>query len=193
MKNFESTFWTETDKPVSANASIKFEGGVKSSKLIRNLMNLCYNFGIGLTSPMLSQDNEELMIFGLKLIIPGTQYAKKYHYHMEKCVSTIEDYLKEVEKQMDFVSLDISMFSNFDMGEINFDSIANQRDNKYNGSWHNFIIDLTNNKKINEVKFVEKCIEFEEKNKTDLGIVSGQITSLLAMSKSGLFKYEEKN
>ena len=193
MKNFESTFWTDLDSPASANASIKFEGGVKSSKLIRNLMNLCYNFGIGLTSPMLSQDNEELMVFGLKTIIPGAQYAKKYHRHLEKCVFAIKNYLDEVEKQMDFVTLDVSMFSNFDISDINFDSVVNQRDNRYNGSWQNFIVDLTNGGQVNEVKFMEKCVEFEQKNNTDLGIVSSQITNLLSMNKAGLFDYKEKN
>ena len=85
------------------------------------------------------------------------------------------------------------MFSNFDISEINFDSIVNQRDNRYNGSWQNFIVDLTNGGQVNEVKFMEKCVEFEQKNNTDLGIVSSQITNLLSMNKAGLFDYKEKN
>lgn len=193
MKNFESSFWTDLEPPMSINAKIKFEGGVKSAKLIRNLMNLCFNFGIGLTSPMLFQENKEDMMFLLKDIIPGTQYAKKNYGHIKKCVSTIKSYLDEVEKQMDFVILDVSMFSEFDVFKISFDSIVNKRDNRYNGSWQNYLIDLQNTGKTGQIKLIEKCIEFEQKNQTDLGIVSGQIMNLLNMNKAGIFDYDIKN
>lgn len=193
ITNFDVNFWTDLEFPLSVNASIKFDGGIKSSKLIRNLMDLCYNFGVGLTSPMLSQDNENMMIFGLKQNIPSIQYAKKYFHHLEKCVHTIENYLKTVGKQMDFVTLDVSMFSEFDVINLNFDSMVNQRDNKYNGSWNNFKIDLTNHGFHSESLIIDKCVEFENKNKTDMGIVGKQIIDLLGMTKVGLFDHIAKS
>ena len=193
ISDFDAIFWTDLDLPMSVNASISFEGGIKSSKLVRNIMNLCYSFGVGLTAPMLSQNSEDLMIFNLKQNIPSTRYAQKSYRHMKKCISTIEGYLSEVGKQMDFNKIDVSMFSDFDVDKINFDSIANQRDNKYNGSWENFMIDLKNTGNTVSVDLLEKCIEFEEKNNTDLGIITGQIADLLAMSKVGLFDHIAKS
>ena len=37
ISDFDAIFWTDLDLPMSVNASISFEGGIKSSKLVRNI------------------------------------------------------------------------------------------------------------------------------------------------------------
>ncbi len=167
-------------KPPRIEAKIDLHRDYISQKLVFKLMEISHSYGFGCSSPIFAGEDNSVMAFFIGTIIFNSRNYDNILENMNKCMTEIEEFVEELHKQLDFSTLDISMFSEVDFEDFYPEHIAAVRDQLHNGSWDSFI-DEAYKDEDNEyfVHVISKCMEFEEANKKDIGYVGNALWELL--------------
>lgn len=168
-------------------AKIIFEQEHISQKLIYSLMEMSHAWGFGCSSPIFSKDDSATFCVGT---IVSSRLSKSYINRLVDCMRDIRDFADSFLKQMDFSTLDLSMFKKDHFDDLSPEEIALIRDHNFNGSWESFHNELVKNDQLEEAEIILKFMEFEKINKKDIGFVGKKLLDTflcLGSGKVGIF------
>jgi hypothetical protein len=121
------------------------------------------------------------MVFLIGTILPTKRSLNKYVNRLRDCLEEISEFYDSFSKQLDFTHLDVTMLGGIDLHEFYPQELAEVRDQPYNGSWEDFRSAMVEQGKTEEADIVSKCVEFEETNDKDLGLVGHKLGFTLVM------------
>jgi hypothetical protein len=164
--------------PPRLEAAVIFDGETVNQKLIFQLMDISWRHGFGCSAPHFEEDGN--MVFSVGTTLPSSKSLQRYSVKLNKCLEELADFSVEFARQLDFSTLDISMFVNLDIEELDLSLIAIVRDQKYNGNWDAFYRAMKESGRDEEAQAVECCQEFEKINGKDIGLIGGKLIDTLA-------------
>jgi len=163
--------------PPRLETSVVFDSCVLSQKLVFQMMDISWRHGFGCSAPVFTEDNN--LVFSIGTILPSSRSVRKYAAKLAGCLKELTDFSADFERQLDFRTIDISMFAGMDPTALDLSLIAAVRDQQYGGNWEAFQIAMRNSGRKDEALVVGKCREFEEVNRKDIGLVGNQLRNTL--------------
>ncbi len=167
--------------PPRIESKVTFDRDNISQKLIFTLMEISHNHGFGCSPPNFNDSDESVMTFLIGTILPTKKSVNKYVKKLYNCLLDIVEFSNKFEDQLNFSSLDLSMFVGMDIEEFSPEQIAAVRDQNYGGSWESFYKDLVKKGKDLEADVINCCIKFEKINNKDIGLVGHQLSYLIQL------------
>lgn len=169
--------------PPRLEAAVIFDGETVNQKLIFQLMDISWRHGFGCSAPHFEEDGN--MVFSIGTNLPSSRSLQRYSVKFNKCLEELADFSVEFARQLDFSTLDVSMFTKLDIEELDLSLIAIVRDQKYNGNWDAFHRAMVESGRSEEAQAVECCQEFEKINGKDIGLIGGKLIDTLATVSEG--------
>lgn len=185
LDDFEVMFFNST--PPRIEAKIEFDKNHISQKLIFTLMDITYSFGIGCSPPNFGDTDDDTVFFLLGMFVNSKKYKQNQLKRMNECLLKIVDFAEELNDQVDFSNINISMFDGSIIGDVERLSII--RDQSYQGSWDNFYKVLVEDGYEDAAEMILMLKEFEEVNNKNVGFVGHKLSYLL----STLLEEPQKN
>lgn len=179
-------FYFDT-RPPRLEAAVVFDISHMSQKLLFRMMELSWKHGFGCAAPQLAQSGEETQfVLSIGTTLPSSRSVRKYSVRLQRCLSEIHDFTESFLGQLDFSTLDISMFEGLSYGEFDPQFMAALRDQQYGGSWTAFRRDMIKRGRLEEAEVVDRCRKFEHANSKDMGLVGEKLSQELAtLAESG--------
>ena len=163
--------------PPRLEAAVIFDGDALSQKLVFQMMDISWRHGFGCSAPQYEDEGD--LVFSIGTILPSSRSLKRYAIKLQGCLEEMANFSAEFARQLDFTTLDISMFSDVDLSDLDLSTIAAVRDQQYNGSWDAFRSGMEKSGRDEEAKVVERCQEFERVNNRDIGFVGNKLLDTL--------------
>jgi hypothetical protein len=160
-----------------------FDGHALSQKLVFQMMDISWRHGFGCSAPQFEDEGD--LVFSIGAILPSSRSLRRYAAKLRSCLDEVADFSAEFARQLDFSTLDISMFGDLDPTGLDLSLIAAVRDQQYNGSWDRFLRAMREKGRKEEATVVEKCRDFEQINKKDIGLIGNKLLDTLAMVLAG--------
>jgi hypothetical protein len=167
--------------PPRLEAKIIFDRDHISQKLIFTLMEISHTHGFGCSPPHFKGPNDPVMIFLVGVILPSKKSLNKYIKRMRGCLTEIQTFANNFSQQLDFSTLDISMFGGIELDGFYPEHLAALKDQNYNGSWKDFYEAMLEENRKDEAEIVQRCMKFEELNAKDIGLVGHKLSYILHM------------
>jgi hypothetical protein len=168
-------------KPQRLEAKVIFDRDHISQKLIFTLMEISHAHGFGCSPPHFRGPEDSSMTFLIGSILPSKRSLKKYVGRIQDCLSEIQVFASDFSQQLDFSTLDISMFGEMELEGFYPEHLAALRDQHYDGSWEEFYRAMVSEEREDEAEIVRRCKEFEETNAKDIGLVGHKLGYMLHM------------
>lgn len=169
--------------PPRLEAAVVFDGHTISQKLVFQMMDISWRHGFGCAAPQFEDKGE--MVFSIGTVLPSSRSLPRYAAKLSKCLEEMADFSADFARQLDFSTLDISMFQGLDPVELDLFLIAAARDQQYGGNWEAFQRAMKESGRDEEAKIVECCQAFEKINGKDIGLVGNKLLDTLAMVLDG--------
>jgi hypothetical protein len=169
--------------PPRLEAAVVFDGHAISQKLVFQMMDISWRHGFGCGAPQFEDEGE--MVFSIGTILPSSRSLPRYAAKLSKCLEEMADFSADFARQLDFSTLDISMFQGLDPVELDLSLIAAARDQQYGGNWETFQRAMKESGRDEEAQIVERCQAFEKINGKDIGLVGNKLLDTLAMVSDG--------
>ena len=150
-----------------------------SQKLIFSLINISHKHGFGCSSPKFGLPDEDSMSFLIGTIISNQRSINRYLIRFYECLEEVTEFVEEFSQQLNFDRLDLSMFEGMSIEDIYPEQLAAIRDQNYGGSWESFYDKLIDQGKTIEADVVARCVQFEEVNDKDVGLVGHKLDYFL--------------
>jgi len=184
IDDFEVLFFNNS--PPRLEAKIQFDRSHVSQKLIFKMMSITHLHGIGCSEPVFGRKEDGTMNFFVGIVVSSRKNITKHLQRMKGCLIDIFIFLSEFRRQLDFSTIDLSMFDGIVMGDV--EKVAAVRDQVYRGSWKDFIeaLSLEGYNEAADVAF--RLEKFEQVNNKDLGYVGFKLNLLL----DSLFEEQSK-
>jgi hypothetical protein len=180
--------WFFDLKPPRLESAYPFHIDNFSKKLVYKLMDITHKHGFSCSSPIFGDKNHpKEVVFSIGSMLPSTRSLKKYSSKMYECLSDITKFNNELNKQVDFSVIDLSMFTDIDLEYFDPLILATIKDEKYMGSWDLYYEDMI---KINPqtAELIYRCVDFEKTNNKDITLVSNQLDQSLLIVEEILSK-----
>jgi hypothetical protein len=186
LDDFEVMFFDSI--PPRVEAKIEFSRTHISQKLIFALMDISYSFGIGCSCPnFYDSEDDDTVFFLLGMIINSKKHMKNQLKNMNKCLLEILNFAKDLNEQMDFSKVDLSMFDSLLIADVEKLSVI--RDQRYNESWDVFYEMMIVEGYEDAAQIILKLKKFEEVNNKDIGFVGAKLNYFLL----NLYPEQQKN
>lgn len=169
--------------PPRLEAAVVFDGETLSQKLVFQMMDISWRHGFGCSAPQYEEEGD--LVFSIGTILPSSRSLRRYAAKLGGCLEEMADFSAEFARQLDFTTLDISMFSDIDLADLDLSTIAAVRDQQYNGSWEAFRHGMEKHGREEEAKVVDRCREFERINGKDIGLVGNKLLDTLVAMVGG--------
>jgi hypothetical protein len=164
--------------PPRLEAAVVFDGHTLSQKLVFQMMDISWRHGFGCSAPQFEDEGD--LVFSIGTILPSSRSLRRCASRLRACLEEIEDFSADFARQLDFSTLDISMFSGLDPVGLDPSFMAAVRDQRYDGSWDRFLRAMLDKGRQEEARMVERCRDFERTNGKDLGLVGNKLLDVLA-------------
>lgn len=168
-------------KPPRIEARVIFDRDHISQKLIFTLMEITHEHGFGCSPPHFNGPDDSSMTFLIGYILPSKRSLKKHLERIRECLDEVKTFANDFTQQLDFSQLDISMFHKIELSGFYPEHLAAVRDQNYNGSWKEFYEAMVSEDREDEAEIVQRCMEFEEINSKDMGLVGHKLGFMLHM------------
>lgn len=168
-------------KPPRIEAKVIFDRDHISQKLIFTLMEITHEHGFGCSPPHFNGPDDSSMTFLIGYILPSKRSLKKHLERIRECLDEVKTFANDFTQQLDFSQLDISMFHKIELSGFYPEHLAAVRDQNYNGSWKEFYEAMVSEDREDEAEIVQRCMEFEEINSKDMGLVGHKLGFMLHM------------
>lgn len=168
-------------KPPRIEARVIFDRDHISQKLIFTLMEITHEHGFGCSPPHFNGPDDSSMTFLIGYILPSKRSLKKHLERIRGCLDEVKTFANDFTQQLDFSQLDISMFHKIELSGFYPEHLAAVRDQNYNGSWKEFYEAMVSEDREDEAEIVQRCMEFEEINSKDMGLVGHKLGFMLHM------------
>jgi hypothetical protein len=168
-------------KPPRIEAKVIFDRDHISQKLIFTLMEITHEHGFGCSPPHFNGPDDSSMTFLIGYILPSKRSLKKHLERIRECLDEVKTFANDFTQQLDFSQLDISMFHKIGLSGFYPEHLAAVRDQNYNGSWKEFYEAMVSEDREDEAEIVQRCMEFEEINSKDMGLVGHKLGFMLHM------------
>jgi len=168
-------------RPPRLEAKVIFDRDHISQKLIFTLMEITHAHGFGCSAPQFNGSNDPSMTFLIGNIIPNKRHFKRYLERIKECLTAVKGFAHDFSRQLDFTTLDISMFNDLDLSGFYPEHLAALRDQHYDGSWKKFYKAMASENRQDEAELVRCCMEFEKVNSKDIGLVGHKLGFMLHM------------
>lgn len=178
---FQAFYFGST--PPRLEAAVVFDSQTMSQKLVFQMMDISWRHGFGCSAPQFEDERD--LVFSIGAVLPSPRSLRRYTAKLQTCLEEVADFSADFARQLDFSRLDISMFSDIDPTTLDLSLIAAVRDQQYNGSWDRFLRAMREKGRKDEAHVVEKCRDFEQINKKDIGLVGNKLLDTLAMVGGG--------
>ena len=169
--------------PPRIEAAVVFDGQTLSQKLVFQLMDISWRHGFGCSAPQFEDKGD--LVFSIGTTLPSSRFLRKYATKLNKCLEELADFSADFARQLDFSTLDVSMFEGLDPAGLDLSLIAAVRDQQYSGSWEAFRRAMKESGREEEAVVVERCHEFEKINGKDIGLIGNKLLDTLEMVSSG--------
>lgn len=169
--------------PPRLETTVVFDGQTLSQKLVFQMMDISWRHGFGCSAPQF--EDEGSLAFSIGTILPSSRSLRRYASKLHSCLKELADFSADFARQLDFSTIDISMFADLDPTALDLSLIAAVRDQQYDGNWDRFLRAMVNKGRKEEAQVVERCRDFEQANKKDIGLVGNKLLDTLAMVASG--------
>jgi len=163
--------------PPRLEAAVAFDGQDLSQKLIFQMMDISWRHGFGCSAPEFEENGD--LIFSIGTILPSSRSLGRFSKKLSKCLEEVADFSVDFARQLDFSTLDVSMFSGFDISDLDLSLISAVRDQQHSGNWENFLKALRESGRDEEASVVDMCREFEKVNKRDIALVGNKLLETL--------------
>lgn len=144
-----------------------------SQKLLFTMMEISHQHGFSCSPPVFGDPESSQMTFLVGTVLPGRWSLKKYSIRMRAYLDDMSVFMSSLQNQLNFNSLDVSMFGGLDFDYLDFSQLAAMRDQNFGGSWLRFRDALVKMDQRTEV--IDKCALFEKENDKDLGLVGHKL------------------
>lgn len=168
-------------KPPRIEAKVIFDRDHISQKLIFTIMEITHEHGFGCSPPHFNGPDDSSMTFLIGYILPSKRSLKKHLERIRECLDEVKTFANDFTQQLDFSQLDISMFHKIELSGFYPEHLAAVRDQNYNGSWKEFYEAMVSEDREDEAEIVQRCMEFEEINSKDMGLVGHKLGFMLHM------------
>lgn len=160
-----------------------FDGQTMSQKLVFQMMDISWRHGFGCSAPEFEDRGD--LVFSIGTILPSARSLRRYALKLNRCLEEMVDFSTDFARQLDFSMLDVSMFADIDLADLDLSLIAAVRDQQYGGNWDAFCHALKEKGRDDEVQVVERCRDFEKVNGKDIGLVGAKLFDTLVMAAGG--------
>lgn len=167
--------------PQRLEAKVIFDRDHISQKLIFTIMEIAHDHGFGCSPPNFNGPDDPSMVFFIGTILPTKRSLDKYLKKLGECLLEIKEFAFEFSEQLDFSMVDISMFGKIEVEDFYPEHLAALRDQHYDGSWEEFHEAMVKEKRNDEAELIQCCIEFEETNCKDIGLIGHKLSYMLYM------------
>lgn len=164
-------------KPKRLEAKLIFERDHISQRLIFSLMNIAYRHGFAFSPPFFKCPEDLVMTFLIGMAVSSSKALPAQLKRFKVCLDDLDVFAQDFLKQLDFSTLDISMFEGVEVGDV--ERIAAIRDQYYNGSWDSFYDILKNTGYKEAAEITLRLKKFEEVNNKNVGLVGHKLNSFL--------------
>lgn len=164
-------------KPKRLEAKLLFERDHISQRLIFSLMNITYRHGFAFSPPSFKCPEDLIMTFLVGSVVPSPKALPAQLKRLKGCLDELDVFAQDFLKQLDFSTLDISMFEGVEVGDV--EKIAAIRDQYYNGSWDNFYKILKNTGHEEAAEVTLRLKKFEEMNNKNIGLIGHKLNCFL--------------
>lgn len=165
--------------PPRLEAAVVFDGQTLSQKLVFELMDISWRHGFACSAPQFEEKGD--LVFSIGTRLPSSRSLRRYATRLNGCLEELADFSADFARQLDFSTLDVSMFEGLDPANLDLSFIAAVRDQQYSGNWEAFRRAMKESGREDEATVVEKCREFEQINKKDIGLIGNKLLDTLAM------------
>lgn len=169
--------------PPRLEAAVAFDGNMISQKLVFQMMDISWRHGFGCAAPQFEDAGE--MVFSIGTLLPSSRSLPRYVAKLNKCLEEMADFSADFARQLDFSTLDVSMFEGLDPVDLDLSLIAAVRDQQFGGNWEAFQRAMKEDGRDEEVQVIERCQMFEQINGKDIGLVGNKLLDTLAMVSDG--------
>jgi hypothetical protein len=145
-------------------------------------MDISWRHGFGCSAPQFEDKGD--LVFSVGTTLPSGRSLRRYTAKLNKCLEELADFSADFERQLDFTTLDISMFEGLNPNNLDLSLIAALRDQQYNGSWEALQNAMIENERPDEALVVACCREFEKVNNKDIGLICNKLLDTLEMVSS---------
>ena len=177
----------EIDK-IRIEANIRIPAHFADKTLIKSVYTIAYDNGLCICP--IEDAPLSVYLYKYGVAIPRSVLTKKsFFYSLNNLIvyaDALQEFIMSYINSVDNTYLDLSMFTSKDVSlqDLNLDILVQMREVKFGGSWDAFrkAISLDDSEKAQKlVKYIDKCIEFEDKNQKDLAEVHQQVKEELAI------------
>lgn len=168
-------------KPPRLEAKVIFDRDHISQKLIFTLMEISHTHGFGCSPPHFGGPEDSGMTFLIGTILPSARSLNKYVEKIRNCLAEVQAFASDFSQQLDFSTLDISMFGGVEITGFYPEHLAALRDQHYDGSWEKFRDAMVSEGQEDDAEIVQCCMQFEETNAKDIGLVGHKLGYMLHM------------
>ena len=165
--------------PPCLEAKVIFDRDHISQKLVFTIMNITYQHGFSCSAPRFKEIEDPSMTFMIGTFLPSARSKTKYVEKMVGCLHEIAKFSKIFINQLDFSTLDLSMFGGIDLNKFYPEQFAALRDQQYNGSWEKLLKAMEEEERFEDAEIVVRCKEFEKINNKDIGLVGHKLNYML--------------
>jgi hypothetical protein len=159
-------------------AYVIFNRQVISQRLIFLIMEMTFKYGISCSNPKFSNASDT-MCFKLSSPIYHSATLKRIQINFENCIREIKDFQKDLQRQLDFSKLDLTIFQGVDTSLFyaeHFSAVVNQY---YSGDWNSYLNDMISQGRDMEAQFIEICMAVEQQCNVDIGLVGHALNEYL--------------
>jgi hypothetical protein len=164
--------------PPRLEAAVVFDGDTLSQKLVFQMMDISWRHGFGCSAPQYEEQGD--LVFSVGTTLPSSRSLRRFAAKLNNCLEEMADFAAEFARQLDFTTLDISMFSDIDPADLDLATIAAVRDQQYGGNWEALQRAMDEEGRKEESVVVGRCREFEKVNSKDIGLVGHKLLDTLA-------------
>lgn len=164
-----------------------------SQKLIFIIMTIAYDYGLGCSPPIFFGPDDNTMLFYISSCLQSKTTYKKALETLVQCMEDIQLFIEQLNNQLNFSSIDLSMFGDVDLNNFYPEEMAALRDQHYEASWDLFKERLLKDENFANADLVDKCKEFENVNKKDIGLVGFQLRKLISLINDDMFNKDDFN
>jgi hypothetical protein len=164
-------------KPKRLEANLIFERDHISQKLIFSLMDITFKHGFGFSPPVFKCLEDKNMTFLIGSVVSSSHALPAQLKRLEICLNDLNVFSQDFLKQLDFSTLDISMFEGVEVGDV--EKVAAIRDQYYNGSWEHFYDVMKNGGFDEAAEITLRLKRFEEVNNKNIGLIGHKLNYVL--------------
>lgn len=188
IKDGDYTFLHILSDPSRLQVKFVLDRNDISQKFLFSLMDICYQHGFSCSQPSFNSSNDD-MVFFVGTVLTKKWLARFYIPRLRTCVDDLVNFIKSFQKQLDFSNLDISMFGEVNIKNLDLTYLAALRDQSFNGSWLNLKHALVESGQTQGALIIDKCLSFEKENEKDIGFVGHKLSGILqSLEKQPLLK-----